>query len=50
MQVLKLKEQANGHLILFKVPEGEEKEWVRKFKAFSFVEEAALNHIYKMKR
>jgi hypothetical protein len=49
MKTLKLTEQtdnvSSGNIIYFHVPEGKEKEWVRKFKEYSFVEWAELNSI-----
>jgi hypothetical protein len=49
MVILQLTEQTdketNGTLIFFHVPEGKEKEWVAKFKAYDFVEWAELNYV-----
>ena len=49
MITLKLTEQtdnvSSGNIIYFHVPDGKEKEWVRKFKEYSFVEWAELNSI-----
>ena len=48
MVILQLTEQTDretsGYTILFHVPEGKEKEWVKKFKAYDFIEWAELNY------
>jgi hypothetical protein len=52
MNILKLKEETSGEtagcIIFFHVPEGHEKEWVKKFEEYDFVEWADLNHIYEI--
>jgi hypothetical protein len=52
MGILKLVEYAeqeeSGYFILFHVPEGTEKMWVRKFKMYDFVEWAGLNTIVEI--
>jgi len=52
MKILKLTEQTDnvtsGNVIYFHVPEGKEKEWVIKFKDYSFVEWAELNYIVQL--
>jgi hypothetical protein len=52
MKILKLTEQTDnvtsGNVIYFHVPEGQEKEWVIKFKDYSFVEWAELNYIVQL--
>lgn len=53
MNILKLVEKTNdetsGYIIYFHVPEGQEKEWVAKFKILDFVEWAELNYINDIK-
>lgn len=52
MEILGLAEktsmEGSGNIIFFHVPEGKEKEWVRKFKENSFVEWAELNYIAEL--
>lgn len=52
MDILKLIEkidaETSGHIIYFHVPEGQEKEWVKKFKKYDFVEWAELNYIIEI--
>lgn len=50
MQILKLREKGNGFLISFKVPEGQEKEWEKRFEAYDFVEWVELNYIVPITR
>lgn len=52
MQILQLTEktdgECSGNTIYFHVPEGEEKEWVKKFEEYDFVEGAELNYIIQL--
>jgi len=54
MKVLKLKDitylETSGCVILFHVPQGEEKIWVKKFEANDFVDWAELNYIVDINR
>jgi hypothetical protein len=49
---LKLKEQTDkdisGYTIFFHVPKGTEKEWVKKFKTYNFIQWAELNYILEL--
>lgn len=44
MQILKLREKGEGFIILFHVPEGQEKEWEKRFEAYDFVKWVELNY------
>jgi len=44
MQVLQLTEKGNGHIIMFKVPEGQETKWAKHFRGLDGVEWAELNY------
>ncbi|MFD1552951.1 hypothetical protein DNU06_15895 [Putridiphycobacter roseus] len=52
MQILKLKEETSsetaGCTIFFHVPAGQEKEWVKNFEEYDFVEWAELNYIIEL--
>ena len=52
MEILQLHQQTDtetsGNTILFHVPEGKEKEWVKKFMEYDFVEWAELNYIVQL--
>lgn len=52
MDFLKLTEKTNlevsGYIIYFHVPEGQEKEWVTKFKKLDFIDWAELNYILEI--
>jgi len=52
IEILKLNEviegETAGSIIFFHVPEGEEKDWVRKFEEYEFVEWAEVNHILNL--
>ena len=52
MRKLKLVEdttsEVSGNNILFHVPKGEEKKWVKKFRKYDFVEWAQLNYIVQL--
>ncbi|AHM60784.1 hypothetical protein D770_12650 [Flammeovirgaceae bacterium 311] len=50
MQILQLREKGEGFNIFFKVPEGQEKEWKKRFEAYDFVEWVELNYIIPITR
>ena len=49
LQLTELTDKENaGYVIFLHVPEGEEKEWVTRFRSYKFVEWAHLNHIIEL--